>query len=59
MLIVILLPYIEASIILKLVHDHLPEVIKKFYIPWPFMVVQQSVSPYVTRYFSREFSYEY
>lgn len=36
MIIVILLPYIGASIILKLVNDHSPEVIDKFYIPWPF-----------------------
>lgn len=35
MLIVILLPYIGASLILKLVNDHSPEVIDRFYIPWP------------------------
>jgi uncharacterized membrane protein YgcG len=35
-IIVILLPLIGASIILKLVNDHSPEVINKFYIPWPF-----------------------
>jgi uncharacterized membrane protein YgcG len=36
MLIVILIPYFGASIILKLVNDHSPEVIDRFYIPWPF-----------------------
>ncbi|WP_415891363.1 hypothetical protein ACMXYV_08615 [Neptuniibacter sp. SY11_33] len=33
---VVLLPLIGASLVLKLVNDHSPEVIRKFYIPWPF-----------------------
>lgn len=35
MVVVILLPFIGAAIVLKLVNDHSPEVINRFYIPWP------------------------
>ncbi len=35
-LVVLLLPLLGAALILKLVNDHSPEVIARFYIPWPF-----------------------
>ncbi len=35
-IVVVLIPFAGASLILKLVNDHSPEVIEKFYIPWPF-----------------------
>ncbi len=35
-IIVVLLPYIGALFILKMVNEHSPEVVSKFYIPWPF-----------------------
>ncbi len=34
--VVILIPYIGAAFILKLINDHSPEVVSKFFIPWPF-----------------------
>jgi len=34
--VVILFPFIGATLILHLVNDHSPEVIARFYIPWPF-----------------------
>lgn len=38
-LVVLLIPYLGASLILKLVNDHSPEVIARFYIPWPFSLI--------------------
>ena len=35
-IVVILFPFIGASLILHLVNTHSPEVIQRFYIPWPF-----------------------
>jgi hypothetical protein len=35
-LVVVLIPFIGASFILKLVNEHSPEVVARFYIPWPF-----------------------
>ena len=35
-IIVIIFPYLGASFILSLVNQHSPQVIRHFYIPWPF-----------------------
>lgn len=40
-LVVLLIPYLGASLILKLVNDHSPEVIARFCIPWPFSLIVQ------------------
>ena len=37
--VVILVPIIGPLLILKLVNDHSPEVVSRFYIPWPFRQV--------------------
>ncbi len=44
-IIVVLLPYIGALFILKMVNEHSPEVVNKFYILWPFknMVLDKSI----------------
>lgn len=42
MVMILLLPYIGASIVLKFVNDHSPEVINRFYIPWPFKGLVQN-----------------
>lgn len=34
--VVILIPFFGASLVLYLVNGHSPEVINRFYIPWPF-----------------------
>ncbi len=34
--IILMIPFVGAIIVLRLVNDHSPEVIHKFYIPWPF-----------------------
>ena len=34
--VVILFPFFGASLVLYLVNGHSPEVISRFYIPWPF-----------------------
>lgn len=31
-----IIPYIGASIVLRIVYDHLPEAIPRSWIPWPF-----------------------
>lgn len=31
-----LIPFIGAAFVLKLVYEHSPEAIPKFWIPWPF-----------------------
>jgi uncharacterized membrane protein YgcG len=33
---IILIPFFGAALVLKLVKDHSPDVIGRFYIPWPF-----------------------
>ena len=35
-IVVILFPILGAVFVLSLINDHSPEVIARFYIPWPF-----------------------
>lgn len=44
-IVVILLPYLGAAFILKLVYEHSPEVVLRFFIPWPFknMIVDKEL----------------
>jgi len=45
-LVVLLVPYLGSTLILKLVNDHSPDVIARFYIPWPFslMILDRKLS---------------
>ena len=45
LIIVILAPFYGAIFILKMVNEHSPEVVERFYIPWPFrnMVLDKSL----------------
>lgn len=44
--VVILIPYIDSTLILKLINDHSPEVISRFFIPWLFkhMLIDTALS---------------
>lgn len=44
-IVVVLLPYFGAIFILKMVNEHSPEVVERFYIPWPFrnMILDKSI----------------
>ncbi|WP_299773318.1 hypothetical protein [uncultured Pseudoteredinibacter sp.] len=37
--IVIILPFIGPAFVLMLVNEHSPEVVARFYIPWPFRMI--------------------
>ena len=45
-LFVVLIPFIGATFILKIVNEHSPEVVQRFYIPWPFrnMVLDKRIT---------------
>lgn len=37
--IVLLIPLLGATVVLRMVNDHSPEVVARFLIPWPFSLV--------------------